>query len=281
MKKHQTMKNILLPTDFSQNSKNAIRYAMKFFEGETCTFHILNTVRPSKYITAEVMSSTPGTSIYEGVLKDKEKEIEKIIKFCKSLSAKEDFTFVPKADYANITDAINQAVTSNNITLIIMGTKGATGGAKVIFGSNTINVVRNVKCPVLAIPEDYIFQEIKSVLLSMNYEYDITDRNMQTLVEIVKEHNASLKILEILEKEEDKIAIKRKMIDEIFKETNYKRFTIENMPSPMAISAFEQLIPIQLHAMIVSRESFLDRFIFGSDTSRISYDSRMPLLALR
>lgn len=32
------MKNILLPTDFSANSMNAIDYAMQFFENQECHF---------------------------------------------------------------------------------------------------------------------------------------------------------------------------------------------------------------------------------------------------
>lgn len=274
------MKNILLPTDFSENSNNAISFAMNFFKGETCTFHILNSQKTSNYITADVRSGSLGTSVYEGILNKNKKELEKIIQFCESLSAQEEFTFVPKVDFANITDAINQAVALNNIELIIMGTKGATGASKVVFGSNTIKVFRNVKCPVLAIPENYIFEMINSVLFSLNYQYDITDKNVEILLEIVKKNSASLKLLETLEINGDKIEAKRKITEEIFKEIDFERFTIKNLPAPMAINAFQQIIPVQLHAMIIDRESFLDRFIFGSNTSKISYDSLVPLLAL-
>lgn len=276
------MKNILLPTDFSENSKNAIRFAMKFFQGETCTFHILNSQMPSGYMTAQVRSTAPGTSVYQGILNNNKKELEKLIQFCESLSVNEDFTFFSKVDFANVTDAINQAVSLNNIELVVMGTKGATGAAKVVFGSNTIKVVRNIKCPVLAIPENHIFQEIKSILFSLNYQYDITDKKMEVLLKIVEKHAASLKILETLDIEIDKrdIALKRKMTEEIFKEIDFERYSIKDLPAPMAISAFEQLIPIQLHAMIVDSENFLERFIFGSDTSKISYASRVPLLTL-
>ncbi len=102
------MKNILLPTDFSENSKNAIRFAMRFFEGETCTFHILNSQKPSGYITADVLYGAPGTSIYEGILNDNKMELEKMVRFCESISEKENFTFVPKIDFDNIVDAVNQ-----------------------------------------------------------------------------------------------------------------------------------------------------------------------------
>ena len=274
------MKNILLPTDFSDNSKNAIRFAMKFFEGETCTFHILNTQKPSSYLTADVRISSLGTSVYEGILAENKKELEKMIAFCESISTKEDFTFVPKIDFANIVDAVNQTIAKNDIELIIMGTNGTTGAAEVIFGSNTLNVVRNANCPVIAIPQGYLFEKILSVLLSVNYQYDVMDKALEILLKIVRKHKASLKILEV---EEDKIEIMPQKIDfkEHFKDITFERYCIKNLPYPMAINAFEQLIPIQLHAMFLERKSFLDRFIFGSDISRISYTTLAPLLVLQ
>ncbi|QQX75805.1 MULTISPECIES: universal stress protein [Aequorivita] len=273
------MKNILLPTDFSKNSRNAIRYALKFFEAEKCTFHILNSQKTSGYITADVLYGAPGASVYEGILNDNKKELEKMVQYCESISEGEEFTFVPKIDFDNIVDAVNQAVALNNIDLIIMGSNGATGAAEVIFGSNTLKIIRNVDCPVIVIPEDFVFEKINSVLLSLNYQYDLAHKSLNIISEIVKKHNASLKILEI-EEESIELSSQRNHTEEVFKEIGFERFSIKNIPASMAINAFEQLIPVQLHAMIVERKNFLDRFIFGSETSKIKYGSLVPLLVL-
>ncbi len=252
---------------------------MKFFEGETCTFHILNSQKPSGYITADVLYGAPGASVYEGILNDNKKEIQKMIQFCESFSEKENFTFNPYIDFDNIVDAVNQAVALKNIELIIMGSNGATGAAEVIFGSNTLKIIRNVNCPVIVVPEGYAFKKINSVLLSLNYQYDVPNKSLNVVSEIVKKHKASLKILEI---EEENIALssQRNHTEEVFKEIGFERFSIKNIPASIAINAFEQLIPVQLHAMVVERKSFLDRFIFGSETSKISYGSFVPLLVL-
>lgn len=273
------MKNILLPTDFSENSKNAVNFALKFFEGQTCTFYILNSQKPSGYITADVLYGAPGTSVYEGILNDNKKELEKMVQFCESISEKENFSFVPKIDFDNIVDAVKQAVALNKIELIIMGSNGATGAAEVVFGSNTLKVIRNVDCPVIVVPEGYSFEKINSVLLSLNYQYEVSNKSLSVVSEIVKKHEAFLKILEI-EEENIELATKRNQSEEVFKEIGFERFTMKNIPASIAINAFEQLIPIQLHAMVVERKSFLNRFIFGSETSKISYGSPVPLLVL-
>ena len=273
------MKNILLPTDFSENSKNAIKFALEFFKGETCTFHILNSQKPSGYITADVLYGAPGTSIYDGILNDNKKELEKLIQFCESISEKEDFHFVAKLDFDTIIDAVNQAVELNNIELIVMGTNGATGASEVIFGSNTLKIIRNVDCPVIVVPHQYTFEKIESVMLSLNYQYEVSKKSLNVISEIVKKHKASLKILEI-EEENVSLTDQKNYSEEFFKEIGFERFSIKNIPASMAINAFEQLIPVQLHVMVVKRKNFLDRFIFGSETSKISYGSKIPILVL-
>ena len=271
------MKNILLPTDFSENSKNAITYALKFFEGETCTFYILNTQKSSGYITAQVLHGALETSIYDGVLNDNKRKLEKIVAFCKSISLNEDFTFIPKIDFDNIIDAVNQAVRLNNIELIVMGTNGATGAAEVMFGSNTIKVIRNVDCPVLAIPEKYTFQKIASVLLSFKYHFNVSFKGLEMLMLYLRKHKATLKILKI-EEETIEESTPKNDFNTMFKDIKFKIYCLKGIPSHIAINAFQQLIPVQLHAIYVARKSFLDRVIFGSDTLNISYDTRVPLL---
>lgn len=274
------MKNILLPTDFSKNSKNAIEYSLKLFEGETVTFHILNSQKPTGYITADVLYGAAGDSVYDGILNDNKKELEKLIRHCESQSENENFTFVPKIDFDNIVDAVNQAVSLNNIELIIMGTNGATGAEEVVFGSNTLKLIRKANCPVLAIPEGYVYNKIESVLLSVNYQYELKTDVLGVILDIVRKHDSTLKILEIEENNVEANSLKGNYID-LFKGINIKRFCIKNIPSAVAIDAFTQLIPVQLHAMFVERKSLLDRFIFGSETSKISYSSKVPLLIFR
>jgi len=274
------MKNILLPTDFSKNSKNAIEYSLKLFEGETVTFHILNSQKPTGYITADVLYGAAGDSVYDGILNDNKKELEKLIRHCESLSENENFTFVPKIDFDNIVDAVNQAVSLNNIELIIMGTNGATGAEEVVFGSNTLKLIRKANCPVLAIPEGYVYNKIESVLLSVNNQYELKTDALGVILDIVRKHDSTLKILEIEENNVEVNSPKGNYID-LFKGINIKRFCIKNIPSAVAIDAFTQLIPVQLHAMFVERKSLLDRFIFGSETSKISYSSKVPLLIFR
>ena len=52
------MKKILLPTDFSENSWNAIQFALHFFKDQRCNFILLNTYTPIIYQFEYMQSST-------------------------------------------------------------------------------------------------------------------------------------------------------------------------------------------------------------------------------
>ncbi|WKX76899.1 universal stress protein [Zobellia laminariae] len=52
------MKRILLPTDFSDNSFEAIRYALLVFKEIECTFFLLHTYTPPVYQTEYLIGSS-------------------------------------------------------------------------------------------------------------------------------------------------------------------------------------------------------------------------------
>ena len=132
------MKRILLPTDFSENSQNAITYALALFKNQECQFHILNIQKLSEYMMDDVMASTQGESAYNSIIKDNNVKLKALVKKLRKTYKLQPFTFNTLFDFDDFVPAINQAVESHNIDLIIMGTNGATGASEVVFGSNTL-----------------------------------------------------------------------------------------------------------------------------------------------
>ena len=59
------MKGILLPTDFSNNSLNAIDGAMQIFANSKCTFFILNVQKATSFISDDLMTAIKHTPVFE------------------------------------------------------------------------------------------------------------------------------------------------------------------------------------------------------------------------
>jgi len=76
------MKKILLPTDFSDNSLNAIRYAVQLFKGEKCTFILLNAYTPViyyiEYIPLNPDPAGLSASIKDNLLKNLKNIVKKL-----------------------------------------------------------------------------------------------------------------------------------------------------------------------------------------------------------
>ena len=276
------MKNILLPTDFSENSKNAIHYALEFFKGNTCTFYFLNTQKVSEYTTSNLYTATEGNTVYDAILKDNKQELHSFVDQYEKEYAREKFTFISIIDFDVFTDAVNQAVNAYDIDLIIMGSNGATGAKEVVFGSNTLKVIRNVDCPLLVIPEGYHLTKVEIVLFTIHNHESIDVIKLKPLLEIINQRHALLKVLEINDKEID-IDIEnkfQKQLKENFKNIKTEFYKITGVSTPIAIDSFTQLIDVNMHASFFEKESFIKRFVYGSEMAKIDYGTKVPLLIL-
>ncbi len=276
------MKKILLPTDFSDNAFNAINYAMQFFKNEVCHFYILHVQKASHYITDDLMTASSNTTIHESVVEVTKKKLQQIVEELKVRYVTEDYTFHTLIDYDVLVDAFKQVIRSKNIDMIIMGTNGITGAEEALFGSNTINVIRKIDCPVIIIPQGFKFTTPKTILYAIDHNDHFVEDDHQLLSKMIDKHQSSLKILRI--KNDDSITISefedKKSMRIFFKNQDHTFHSITNVPAALAINSFVQIMDIDMTAMFVKKETFFKRFFKGSNTSKISYGTRVPLLIM-
>ena len=267
------MNKVLLPTDFSENSANAIHYALDLFSGTKATFYVLNVQKASSYATDDLLIASPGTSVYEAIVADNKAKLEQFFEPIKAEYAEEDFSFELSVDFDTLTDAINQAVKRFDIDLIIMGSNGATGAAEVLFGSNTLKTIRQVDHPLLIIPEDYRFQGINDILFTLHQDEEMDEDPTEILRRLRERFDARLTLLEILETEPNQLT------GNVEQEAD-RYCRLKGIPFSMAISAFVQLNPVDLNVLFARKEMLLKRFFKGSEANRVSYGTQVPLLIL-
>ena len=81
--------------------------------------------------------------------------------------------------------------------LVTSLTKGASGVKEVLFGSNTMHVLNNAKCPVIAIPSDFDFEKPHELLFPSDYEIDFKDQHLQPLLDIANLYNIRVNIMHV------------------------------------------------------------------------------------
>jgi len=141
---------ILLPTDFSEPSKKALRYAKAFARQFGAQLVLLHVVEPVPYTADFGYGPVVRTQPDPRFLKRSQTHLRAIQQRqlcpecrCDSL-VRGGFAF----------DEIAKAAKELKVDLIILATHGWTGLDHVLSGSTTERVVRHAPCPVLVIREN-------------------------------------------------------------------------------------------------------------------------------
>jgi nucleotide-binding universal stress UspA family protein len=273
------MKQILLLTDFSANSKNAVNYGLQLFEKEICHFYILHIPTKSVYTTSDLMT-LGNKSIYDSLVDKAKRKLDKFVKTLEATSKNEHATFEAIVDYDVLTDSVNQIISSKKIDLIIMGTNGVTGAKEVIFGSNTINVIRKASCTTLVIPKGFKFKDPKELFLPLDMDDSLNSDALLNLKTFVKKFNASLNIMRIDEKNEYPEIEKtdKEHINKHLKNVPHNYLLVKNAALHQVVNKYLETYKMDMLTLLVQKETAFERFLTASVTKKISKDLKVPML---
>ncbi|UJH91367.1 universal stress protein [Antarcticibacterium sp. 1MA-6-2] len=168
------MKRVLLPTDFSQNAFNAIRYAIQLLWNEECTFYLLNTYTPVLYDSVFILYNSSSLSLDEIYNENSLKGLEKIEEKIRQDYNNKKHCFEKIAEFNLLNESIREIVKDQNIDMVVMGTKGATGAEQILFGTHTVHAIKRIKCPLLAIPSGFHFKLPHNILFPTDYDVNYT-----------------------------------------------------------------------------------------------------------
>lgn len=140
--------NILVPIDFSDYSKNALRYAAQFAKQFQAKLFLVYVVEPIIYPADFSMGQVaiPSTDID---LNSRAKE--ELNNLAKTIDP--SLTVETLIETGKPFVEINDIARDKDIDLIIIATHGHTGMEHLLFGSTAEKVVRKAPCPVLTLRE--------------------------------------------------------------------------------------------------------------------------------
>ncbi|MCA0154120.1 universal stress protein [Winogradskyella vincentii] len=273
------MKKILLPTDFSDNSWSAIVYALKLFQEEYCTFYVLNSIA----LKASTMSNFSNTLLKK--MKDNALiELLEIRDQLISSDANANHEFHTVLSMHDLIDAIDAEVKQNNIDLIVMGTKGATGAKEIFIGSNTVRVIKKIQnCPILLVPDEHDFVSPRQIAFPTDFKHKYTVEQLAPLIDMAELYNSKIRILHI--NEEEKLSNKQELNYENLKEklSDY-RSSFHWMPDystkEVEINEFISELEIDLLAMVNNKHSWLEKITHEPVIKKIGFQPLIPFLVI-
>lgn len=213
-------KTILLPTDFSENSWTAIKYAAKHASSINAALRIIHVYQSFYSVFA-------GDKFNEEVRAHRtDVANQQMIELLKRLKSSEPSVSVSGEIVEGVFRiAIEKILGKKDVDLIVMGTAGASG-IKTIIGSSTLDIINIASVPVLAVPADPAI-DINNVGLLTNFkeeEIDVLKRAMNilppflavTLLHVREHHDESEEVMldkwrEIIAQKLPTVSVERKI----------------------------------------------------------------------
>ncbi|AXT62320.1 universal stress protein [Aquimarina sp. AD10] len=276
-------KKILLPTDFSRNAWNAITYAIELYKNEDCDFYVLNTFSVTGYGLESMMVPEPGEKLYEEAKEKSEKGLGKILERLTFRDDNPNHKFYMVSQFSLLLDAILDLVEKRDIEMVIMGTKGNTDAATIVYGSNTVLIMEKVRnCPVMAIPQDTLYQEPKEIVFPTDYKTSFKRRELQHVIEIAKISNAAIRVLyvsdgEPLTQEQEN---NKKLLEENFDAIQHTFHVLHNVDVKGGLSAFVESRESDMITFVNRKHSFFGSIFSKPMVKNLGYHSKVPVLAL-
>src|SRR5690606_22748238 len=259
----------------------AIRYAVDMFQNSECHFYLLNVQKASSFISND-MAMSSSTNIYETLISAAKKSIDNIILEIKTKHFNDKHHFHSIVDYDNLIDSINQISKLHNVDLIVMGTKGASGLEKVIFGSNTVHVMQRCNVPILAIPDHYKFNRLQKILFTTNHLelYDVEELKWLNNFNIL--YNSKLEVLHIKDENHKTHEV---FSNEVIFKTHFPE-AIHNYMNVNSKDVFEIVNKyiienqISMFGMLSTKHSLLERLFTKQPVEIFGFKIDIPFLVI-
>lgn len=276
------MKNILVPTDFSDNSMHAARYAAtlaRVFDANIIFLNIYTMPIVAEYEAMSNMNTDMAEMqrITELNLTDFTNEFIKKTNFAPE-------RLFQIANYGSITENIIQKSEGQVIDMIVMATKGTHNWLNSWLSTNAEKVAKNSNCPVWVIPEHAKLDYPIKIL----YAADFTENESSAtakLLQIAKPLGATCKVVHVHEYLEpqkgERIEDTMKNLAKYFENEN---ITYKEIDRPNVIEGLEKYIEgynPDVLAFAIHEKSFLAKMLNRSISSHFLEKTRIPMLTFR
>lgn len=275
------MKRILLPTDFSDNALQAMNYALQIFEAQECTFFLMHTYTPPVYHT-EYLIGSPGQIGLGDVMH--ETSLTQLEQLQVQLAAKYQnpkHGFVVHTAFNTLVNEVIQTIDNEEIDLVVMGTKGATGAKEILLGTNTVHVIKKATCPVIAVPPNFGYEAPKEILFPTDYEIRYCKEKFGALLTIARQHRSRINVLHV-----------RTGYDlNEFQEKNKSQLEsllgsqglFHEMPDSGvidAINSFQIREKINFLVMVQNKHTFLERLFIEPVIKKVGFHITVPFMVI-
>ncbi|MEP3836765.1 MAG: universal stress protein [Algibacter sp.] len=189
------MKKILIPTDFSQNSYQAIDYTMKLFKNETCAFYFLNTYSYNAHGLSAIEMLQADDEWFEKPKEESLQHLGELLERFTGANSNSKHRYHVISECATLVEGIEKQVKEIGIDLIVL--KGGIVVSKKV--KIIIDKVRT--CPILIVPSFASIHKKLKLTITSTFRHPVRTVEVDAFLNILSNTNCAINIL-VLEEEE-------------------------------------------------------------------------------
>ncbi len=282
------MKHILIPADFSENSKNAIQYAVQLFNETPCHFHLL-------YVDTEGIkyAEKPVYEMGTNILVEKEpkaigqklKDLEAYVLSFSPKNTPHRFTTIREKGY--FLNSIRKQIHEKEIDLIVMGTQGASELKEFFLGTRSGDVITKVECDVLVVPNEARYTAFEQVVIPVDFELDYDDATLRKIAEMITSNTVQIKLLYVTKSdiplleqvETQQNVLSQRLARMLPNPITFKRVISKKIEDGVRI--FAESVKADLIIMVSKDYGLLQKAFLDTTVEEVSFETSIPLLSLQ
>ena len=276
------MKNILVPTDFSENSKSAFNYALELAERFEAKVTVIHVYHPSLNTANSMM-----VYIDEELEKINSQQLDQFV--ASACSDRRGEVIVAnqidkKIILGYAVDKIVELSESEDYDLIVMGATGKTGFLEKTFGKVSSAVAKQSKCPVLLIPANTKFEPIKKIMYAS--EYESADESILLKIDnFSKKMNSEVHLVHVYgEEEQGENGPGYFLLEKVFQlkapTLEFEMGAITSDTVANGLEKYAEINDMDWMVIVKPHRKFWERILHRSRTNEIIMNPQIPLMIM-
>jgi nucleotide-binding universal stress UspA family protein len=272
------MKTLIVPTDFSPVSINALHYAINLAKdifAKVVLFHA--------YQVPIAFSEVPVVTIsMEEMKAQTDERMEDLTKSVEHLTS----GTVP-VSYRNTLgetmEELEAICRELNPYAVIMGTRGAGAVETLFMGSTTIAAVNRLHVPVIIVPPGARYKLIRKIGFACDYSSVAETTPIKEIIELCRLFNASLHVLNVDYKNKHftaEVPMALTKVRELLEPVAPKYHYIEDQDVEDGVNRFAETHGIDLIITIPKKHKLLERIFQRSHTRDLALHAHIPIAAI-
>ena len=272
------MKTIVVPTDFSDISNNAMEYAIglaKNTGSSILLFHAYQVPVSMTDVPIVLVSVEDLQKNAEGKMADVKASVEQATGGAIKIYA--------ETKLGDTVDELENICSHVKPFAVVMGTKGATGLERVFFGSTTLTTIKHLSWPVIVVPPGKRFSEIKKIGFACDFREVVKTTPTHFIKDFVSEFHADLHVLNVDYKSahfKPETPEESALLHTMLEDLNPKYDFIEDENIEAGIERFAEKNNLDLVITIPKKHKLLEGLFKKSHTRELVFHSQVPIMCV-